>query len=467
MREISMEKTLINGKPLSFYFQHLAALKTIDQDLIKDLIEEFPYSAHLHLLNTIKDHLENPEPNQDLLERASLYITDRRKLGAWINKLQSLQQDESLFYSKDYMESLTESLRITEDDEEVEISEMHSDLLVEEFDSTKEDFAVEDSYDDSDFPSNEDWTTTEQQVVEMSSDTVQLEEYNEGEQEMVGHDEEPEDLTEDDPLPSDDVIHETEETDEAISADLDDQQNDLEESDLGESESDKVILVDEEEEIKEEAEMEEGHTDILDEPSHHYEDPSSPKDNGDSLDMGSRLDSELRELEDARKEAEEELEVRRLEEKEVEEVADFRDQPAGAGKSEKDKGEEGAEEDEEEFETPFLRWLQRLQSAETGSYVDMEAEREKTKGSTRKEKSKKKKKKKKKGQKKKKQKKKKKKRWKLEALQPDESLVSEALADLLADQGHTGRAIEMYKKLRLTIPQKSVFFAQKIKALKK
>ena len=53
----------------------------------------------------------------------------------------------------------------------------------------------------------------------------------------------------------------------------------------------------------------------------------------------------------------------------------------------------------------------------------------------------------------------------MESLRPDETLVSEALADLLASQGHVERAIEMYEKLRLTIPEKSVFFAQKIKAL--
>jgi hypothetical protein len=109
-------------------------------------------------------------------------------------------------------------------------------------------------------------------------------------------------------------------------------------------------------------------------------------------------------------------------------------------------------------ETPFLRWLQRLETGKMGGFVDLEADRshrsiESEEKSNHK------------SSKKKKKKKKKKKSWKQDSLRIDETLVSEALADLLATQGHTERAIEMYEKLRLTIPEKSVFFAQKIKAL--
>jgi len=41
------------------------------------------------------------------------------------------------------------------------------------------------------------------------------------------------------------------------------------------------------------------------------------------------------------------------------------------------------------------------------------------------------------------------------------------LAELLAVQGHRQKAIEMYEKLRLIIPEKSIFFAQKIEELEK
>ncbi len=46
-------------------------------------------------------------------------------------------------------------------------------------------------------------------------------------------------------------------------------------------------------------------------------------------------------------------------------------------------------------------------------------------------------------------------------------IISESLAHLLAKQGHKKKAIRMYKRLSLIIPEKSVFFASQIKALKK
>lgn len=49
----------------------------------------------------------------------------------------------------------------------------------------------------------------------------------------------------------------------------------------------------------------------------------------------------------------------------------------------------------------------------------------------------------------------------------DQDIASEPLADLLARQGHTNQAIQMYERLRLIFPEKSAFFAQKIKKLKK
>jgi hypothetical protein len=48
-----------------------------------------------------------------------------------------------------------------------------------------------------------------------------------------------------------------------------------------------------------------------------------------------------------------------------------------------------------------------------------------------------------------------------------EDIVSESLALLLASQGHTRKAIEMYEKLSLVFPQKSSFFAVQIEKLRK
>lgn len=49
----------------------------------------------------------------------------------------------------------------------------------------------------------------------------------------------------------------------------------------------------------------------------------------------------------------------------------------------------------------------------------------------------------------------------------DFNIASEPLADLLAKQGHHQQATEMYERLGLIFPEKSAYFAQKIKKLKK
>jgi len=46
-------------------------------------------------------------------------------------------------------------------------------------------------------------------------------------------------------------------------------------------------------------------------------------------------------------------------------------------------------------------------------------------------------------------------------------IFSETLADLLASQGHTKKAIQMYQRLSLIYPEKSRLFAAKIEELKK
>ncbi|RMF31844.1 MAG: hypothetical protein D6765_01220 [Bacteroidetes bacterium] len=52
------------------------------------------------------------------------------------------------------------------------------------------------------------------------------------------------------------------------------------------------------------------------------------------------------------------------------------------------------------------------------------------------------------------------------SLEEHEDLASETLAALLEKQGHYDRAIAMYERLRLSIPEKSGFFARKIEELR-
>ncbi len=47
----------------------------------------------------------------------------------------------------------------------------------------------------------------------------------------------------------------------------------------------------------------------------------------------------------------------------------------------------------------------------------------------------------------------------------EDEIVSEPLAKILADQGHTDKAIKMYKKLSLIFPEKSSFFASQIEKI--
>ncbi len=54
-----------------------------------------------------------------------------------------------------------------------------------------------------------------------------------------------------------------------------------------------------------------------------------------------------------------------------------------------------------------------------------------------------------------------------ESVKKRDMIISETLADILAAQGHTKKAKKMYKQLCLIFPEKSSFFAAKIKKLKK
>ncbi|MBX2928893.1 MAG: hypothetical protein KF852_13745 [Saprospiraceae bacterium] len=52
------------------------------------------------------------------------------------------------------------------------------------------------------------------------------------------------------------------------------------------------------------------------------------------------------------------------------------------------------------------------------------------------------------------------------SVEEKEAVASETLAALLARQGHTGKAIEMYERLCLIFPEKSAYFARQIQNLK-
>ena len=52
-------------------------------------------------------------------------------------------------------------------------------------------------------------------------------------------------------------------------------------------------------------------------------------------------------------------------------------------------------------------------------------------------------------------------------MSPNKEIISESLATLLIEQGHTKSGIEMYEKLGLNIPEKSSYFAGLISKIKK
>ena len=53
----------------------------------------------------------------------------------------------------------------------------------------------------------------------------------------------------------------------------------------------------------------------------------------------------------------------------------------------------------------------------------------------------------------------------MDSISMENALISESLAVILAKQGKTDKAIEMYKKLSLRNPEKNSYFADRIKDL--
>ncbi len=455
-----MEETLINGKPLSYYLRHPGALKVVGRNELNRLIELYPYSAHLHLLLTVKDHLENNTTNRDLLERAALYISDRRKLGEWMNKLQSLQQDEALTYGKEHLEAMSQSLEtlVKKHDEpgSVEVDDLRhvgddleenqhtgplnyadlseEEIWVEQVSITEENLAGELTVT---IAPQEKSVPKEGTIVENTEESGQEALIEPEIQEIQGEkaqttDEEESEISE----KLSDLSSETE-----TKIPVEDQTFDQPEEEDEEEDDD------EEEEEEEEEEEKEG--EVVDVHSEH--------ELGAAKEAHMRDDGEQSEKEEISHDeiSQEPVDSESLSEERVSPEAETTAVIKSSGQEHEPVLENPLE---ESYETPFLRWLHRLETAEGLGYEDLEAKRRrkleaeseilKTDRL-----------------KKKKKKKKKKKSWKMESLRPDETLVSEALADLLASQGHLDRAIEMYEKLRLTIPEKSVFFAQKIKAL--
>jgi hypothetical protein len=55
----------------------------------------------------------------------------------------------------------------------------------------------------------------------------------------------------------------------------------------------------------------------------------------------------------------------------------------------------------------------------------------------------------------------------IDSIHLGENTVSESLAQIMLNQGKTDKAIEMYRKLSLLNPEKSSYFAHKIKEVTK
>lgn len=541
------EPTLINGQPLSFYLTHPGALKQVDKGVLQTLVVKYPYSAHLHLLLAIKDHLDNGIVSQDLLEKAALYIPDRKKLGEWMNKLQNLRRSDA--YGAEHLEALAEQ-SVPED-----IGLQDDRQLIDP------ELVATDHYEDDEFPTPEalekieepvqstettwvDPDTEDEEVIEEQlapdeeladiSDEFSTEDARADLQAQVEEEiNEPVDVTEEalaevdtltgkEETPTETDIHEAvfealEEADDrsvdtyedTIAEELptsdwaaEEEKDEIEEDSPVRSEGENLWEEEEEEEevedkgvdIHEDQEtwVDEIEDEDLAEESWREEEQiiESPEPVEDIVtsdeEIEERQPSEVVALDDVpEEESHPEIESPTTShvylDQEAEDLPILHTPVASMESSETPeipdtelKLDTETIEDFTDHDSPFLNWLHRLSGTEAGGFEELSVTEEEESTSilspvedekeSKKEKKKKKDKKKKKKDKKKK-KKKKKKRWEEESLRTDEALVSEALAEILANQGHYDRAIEMYKRLRLIIPEKSVFFAQKIEEL--
>ena len=541
------EPTLINGQPLSFYLTHPGALKQVDKGVLQTLVVKYPYSAHLHLLLAIKDHLDNGIVSQDLLEKAALYIPDRKKLGEWMNKLQNLRRSDA--YGAEHLEALAEQ-SVPED-----IALQEDRQLIDP------EIVATDHYEDDEFPTPEvlekieepvqktettweDTDSEEEEIVEQQlapdeeladiSDEFSTEDAKADLQAQVGEEiANPEDITEETIVEVDAVTEDAEATtelnihesdfesgeesedrsvdtyedtiaeelpesewaeeekieEELVRSEVENlwEEEEEEEEEVGEeevdSDEDQESAEDEtyEEEIGEEGWQEEEAQDV--ESPEPVEDTASPDEEVEERESSEVSVFDRVTDEESRPETESPSTSQVYLDQEAEDLpvtqtpaASLESSDTADGPDTELKLDTETIEDFTDHDSPFLNWLHRLSGTDAGGFEELSEVTEEQESESlpspvdaekesKKEKKKKKDKKKKKKKDKKKKKKKKKKRWEEESLRTDEALVSEALAEILANQGHYDRAIEMYKRLRLIIPEKSVFFAQKIEEL--
>ncbi|NND08060.1 MAG: hypothetical protein HKN87_16900 [Saprospiraceae bacterium] len=626
-----MEQTLIHGKPLSFYLRQPNALKRVDKNELKDISNRFPYNTHLHLLIAIKDHLDQGMVNQELLEKAALYIADRRRLGEWMNKLQSLRKDDPLPVEKeeiDHVPAYAEEPKATGQQED--FSDAEDTTIVHE-ETTEEQVSyfaqedVEEQISDEELADliekDQEETTLVDDVKEAAiEDSIHLD--DEDKSGALGTEEEKEEPTSHFDLPAIGAEDRSWQPADQV-ATVDFRVGDLLDDDNAaylwdafsfsnayfdhideQRETPAVELIDIPDAIlwnadpfltvlnqerfistPEPVTVEK----LLDIPDalhwnpdaflsdFHQRHPEVASTSGaratfeleipdaifwnstlfitnwiathvveadevtssiedeqpaylwnpvelsifevplDKVEASPDVPLEAVSMSDSADSEPHDFNTSSLDFAEIDamfwdpgDLTTFTDRPSlisesldvevpleeattkgGDGLAEPDEDEQGQlildEESlkpigDEDIDSPFIAWLQSLGNAPSEGYHDLEQETKKKKKKKKKRKKKKKKKgksalffmeedakkaKKKREKKKKKRKKKKKKSWKKDSLLPDEALVSEALAELLAKQGHKKRAIQMYEKLRLIIPEKSVFFAQKIAELQK
>ncbi len=497
-----MDDNLINGKSLAYYLRNPIALKEVARDEIETEINRFPYSSHLHLILTIKEYLETGIVNAELLERTALYISDRKKLGAWVNRLQSVRKHRDA-YGEDQMNSLSQSRERHEEHQELDVLESQHEEEVERTDLPDIDYSRESFPEDSDL--HDDTSAAERSdVVETEMDAKQ----EEDDRSEVDQPEQPQDGDEEsswEETLQDEILERSEplEVDEEL-------ENLLREADKEAAESEfRAEVTNDETAEGEDIEDHEGTVEstVLSDSEHHssddwfegeelaaddWQEDDTEQDDKATLESeetlmepGDQLDPDAGDVEKPVVLQEEDLSGEVGDPKrEIPQSEAQTDVVTGASTDEfeQDSGSNGVnnlaivpkgrisqDEDDseqedieplvpEDHDDPFINWLQKLDKKISNRYLDSETVTEEKKEKATKKKKKKK--------KKKNKKKKKKKAWK-KSFQPDEAIVSEALAELLATQGHYEKAIEMYQKLRLIIPEKSIFFAQKIEELGK
>ena len=430
-----MEKVLIRERPLSFYLKNLSRLRKIDTADLQSASDRFPYNPHLHLLLAIKNHLDQGMIDNDKLEKAALYLSDRTKLAEWVNKLSGYR------VHADTVDSHGEAATIEEPPDTKDAIQWPTESLVsdqEEYEPDTEGISIETA--DHLLPIDE---LSDEEVIEIQEEGI------ENEPDM----------------------------------DFDDLESDKERI---EKPGEQTIEVGTgEESVEEEQEViDETHEAIREEEASQGElregietitaDSDVEPEYRQSVPSGSDLDQV--QVEDPLKESDDSEERKsRIKKKKKKKLKKKRKKKKKSGtRLERVLGVELSKKDhdaltppmphvtsEDSQLSPFIQWLASLGDTPSEGYHDLEAEMRLSKDPSKPRK---------KAHAKKRKKKKAKKKLKKSkrhrpSLAENEAIVSETLAELLASQGYTRKAIDMYEKLRLINPEKSTLFAQKIEAL--